>query len=418
VPDFPIAAIRAAFPGLERLYDGKPVVRLDNPAGTQVPASVAEAAARCLTDSNSNVGGYFGPSIAATHVVADARAAMADFLGAASPREIVIGQSMTALTFQMARAIGRDLRPGDEIVVTAMDHDGNISPWLSIAHDRGATIRMVPFDPVTCRIDSAALDAAVTGKTKLVALSYASNVTGSVNDVADLVRRARRTGALVYVDAVQYAPHHSIDVQALGCDFLACSAYKFFGPHLGIVWGREALLAGLHADKVRPASDDGPARFERGTPQIELLSALTAAVDYVAWMGGLLGAQGNRREKIVAAFEGASAWETILVTQLIDGLREIDGLHIYGITDPARYAQRVPTVSFTHRTLSSDHIAEELAKAGICVWSGNHYAPETMKLLHIDSDSALRIGIAHYNTPQDIVAALAALKSIFAEVPV
>lgn len=390
------------------------MVRLDNPAGTQVPASVAEAAALCLTGSNSNVGGYFAPSIAATKVVSDARGAMADFLGATSPREIVIGQSMTALTFQIARSLGRDLQPGDEVVVTAMDHDGNISPWLSIAQDRGATVRIVPFDPATCRIDPAALDAVISDRTKIVAIGYASNVTGSVNDVAELVRRARRTGALAYVDAVQFAPHHTIDVRALDCDFLACSAYKFFGPHLGIVWGREELLARIHADKVRPASDDGPARFERGTPQIELLAALTAAVDYFAWLGSLLGNRGGRREKIVAAFDGAAAWETSLVARLIEGLRDIDGLRIYGITDAAEYSKRVPTVSFTHRTLSSDHIASELAKAGVCVWSGNHYAPETMKTLHIDSDSALRIGIAHYNTPQDIDAVLAALGSVFA----
>jgi cysteine desulfurase family protein (TIGR01976 family) len=410
---FPIAEIRAAFPALARRYDGKPVVRLDNPAGTQVPASVAEAAARCLTDSNSNVGGYFAPSVDATRVVADARSAMADFLGAASANEIVIGPSMTALTFAMSRSIGRDLAPGDEIIVTAMDHDANISPWLTIARDKGARITLLPFDPDTCRIDPDTFEAALSEKTKIVALGYASNVTGSVNDVAELIRRARKTGALTYVDAVQYAPHHPIDVQKLDCDFLACSAYKFFGPHLGILWGRESLLARLQADKVRPASEDGPSKFERGTPQIELMAALTASVDYFAWIGSLLGVDGSRRAKIVAAFEAASAWETALVTRLIDGLLPTDGVRIYGITERTGFAGRVPTVSFTHATRSADDIAEALAARGICVWSGNHYAPETMKLLGIEADSTLRIGIAHYNTHEEINIVLGALAAIF-----
>ena len=371
---------------------GVPRVYLDNPAGTQVPRRVADAAARCLLETNANLGGYFTTSLAAEEVVRDAHEAMARFLNARSQREVIVGPSMTSLTFAMSRSIARTLQPGDEIVLTRMDHDGNISPWLAIAGDRGLTVRWVPFDEESWVIEPDALEAALTRKTKLVALSYASNLTGSINDVRSLVERVHAAGALAYVDAVQFAPHGSVDVQRLGCDFLACSSYKFFGPHLGILWGREELLEELHAYKVRPATMELPYRFETGTPQIELLAALRAAVEYIESVGPI------------------EEYERTLAAHLISGLKRIPGVRIVGITDPSRYAHRVPTVSFVHADRTPDAIAQFLARRNIFVWSGHNYALETVRQLGIDEQQGVvRIGAAHYNTLSEIERAVEAV---------
>ncbi|MGZ3507598.1 MAG: cysteine desulfurase-like protein [Vulcanimicrobiaceae bacterium] len=411
--DFPIAAVRGAFPSLTLTDNGRPRIYLDNPAGTQVPRSVADAASRCLLQTNANLGGYFPTSVAAGQIVEEAHQAMAHFLGAASEREIVIGPSMTSLTFAISRSLGRSLGPGDEIVVTKMDHDGNVSPWLAMAQERGVTVRWLPFDQDTWVIEPEALDRVLSAKTRIVALNYASNLTGSINDIAALAAKARRAGALVYVDAVQFAPHGFIDVQALGCDFLACSSYKFLGPHLGILWGREALLQDLYAYKVRPATDELPWKFETGTPQIELQAALTATVEYFARLGSLVGSQGDTRQRIRAAFKAAIAWESSLAQRLIDGLGQFTGVTIHGVTDRARIASRVPTISFTHATRRSSEIAEALAHENIFIWSGHNYALEIVRSLGIDEDDGVvRIGLAQYNTAGEVDATLAALERI------
>lgn len=386
---FHIDEIRSYFPALSLADDGVPRIYLDNPAGTQVPKAVAEAAARCLLESNANLGGYFRTSLDAESVVEDAHAAMARFLGASSQREIVIGPSMTALTFAFSRSIGRMLQAGDEIVVTRMDHEGNISPWLSLAEDMGLVVQWVPLDEETWRIEPSALDAVLSKKTRLVALNYASNLTGSINDVRTLVRRIHDAGALAYVDAVQFAPHRRVDVQALECDFLACSSYKFYGPHLGIVWGKESLLSDLYAYKVRPATSDLPYKFETGTPQIESLAALTACVRY---LDGL-------------QFED---YERGLSARLISGLQRIPGLRIVGIDDPEGFDRRVPTVSFVQDSVKPDAIARFLAKRNIFVWSGHNYALELVRQLGID-EGVVRIGIAHYNTAEEIDRAVEAV---------
>lgn len=407
---FPVEAVRAEFPALSIRDEGHARVYLDNPAGTQVPRRVAEAAARCLLETNANLGGYFRTSGLAEEQVVRAHEAMATMLGARSSREIVIAQSMTNLTFHISRSIGRTLNPGDEIVVTRMDHDGNIAPWLMMAEDRGVKVRWLDFDRESWVIEPSALDAVLNERTKLVALNYASNLTGSINDVRSLVARAHTAGALCYVDAVQFAPHDCIDVQDLNCDFLACSSYKFFGPHLGIVYGREALLEELVAYKVRPATNDLPWRFETGTPQIELQAALAATVDYLSWLGAECGATGNERERIRGAFSAASAYERELVARLIDGLRQLPGVTIHGITDEARYSSRVPTVSFTHAARSTDEIARSLAEQNIFVWSGNNYALEIVRALGLEENAGVvRIGLAHYNTSAEIDAVLKAL---------
>ncbi len=410
---FPIDEVRAAFPALAVTDGGRPRVYLDNPAGTQVPRRVGEAAARALLYRNANLGGYFASSVESTQLVADAHRDAALFLGASSEREVVIGPSMTALTFEFSRSLGRRLKAGDEIAITRMEHDGNVAPWLTIAQERGATVRWVPLDRDSWVVEPEALRGVLSDKTRIVALNYASNLTGSINDVKALVALARDAGALVYVDAVQFSPHGLTDVASLGCDFLACSSYKFFGPHLGLVWAREELLRELYAYKVRPSSDEPPARFELGTPQIEQQAALSATVAYFEWLGRA--AAGSRRDAIAHAFARVSPWESALASRLVDGLLAIPGVTIHGITDPARFSSRVPTVSFTHATKSPDSIARALAADGIFVWSGHNYALELVRALGINEETGVvRIGLAHYNTPAEVDRAVEAVeRSVF-----
>jgi cysteine desulfurase family protein (TIGR01976 family) len=400
---FPIDAIRSCFPSLSVTDDGAARTYLDNPAGTQVPKRVADAAAHTLIYANANLGGAFVTSLAAEAVVQRAHEAMATFLGASSYREVAIAQSMTNHTFALSRSIGRTLQRGDEIVVTRMDHDGNVGPWLMLAEDLGLTVRWVEFNEHSWRIEPDALSAQLSSRTRLVALNYASNLTGSINDVTTLTKRAKQAGALVYVDAVQFAPHGTIDVEAIGCDFLACSSYKFFGPHLGIVWGRESLLEELEAYKVRPATTELPWKFETGTPQIELQAALTATVEYVAWLGRQCGAVGDERAQVAGAFGASIPWERELAARLIDGLKRIGDVTIYGITEPADFGARVPTVSFRHARIAPDVIARALAKENVFVWSGHNYALEIVRQLGIPEDEGVvRIGAAHYNTLEEI----------------
>jgi cysteine desulfurase family protein (TIGR01976 family) len=407
---FPIDDVRGEFPALALTHGGRTRAYLDNPAGTQVPRGVIEAVARCLGETNANLGGAFATSKAADAVVGGAHAAMADLLGAASAREVVIGPSMTSLTYRISRSLGRRLAPGDEIVVTRMDHDGNVAPWLQLAEDRGLVVRWLPFDRESWRIEPAALDEVLSEKTRILALNYASNLTGSVNDVAALAARARNAGALVYVDAVQLAPHRLVDVAALGCDFLVCSSYKFFGPHLGILWGRGDLLDEMFPYQCRCASDESPKKFETGTPQIELLAGLAAAVDYVARLGERVGTAGSRRARIAAAYRAIVGYEGGLARRLIDGLGALPGVRIQGITNSNRMIERVPTVSLVHDRAEPAALARALADDGVFVWSGHNYALEVVRHLGIDETrGVLRIGLVHYNTENDVERAVAGL---------
>ena len=414
ISTFPIEQIRAEFPSLAITDDGVARAYLDNPAGTQVPRRVAEALFRCLLDTNANLGGYFRTSHAAEELVVDAHRKMARFLGAISEREVIVGPSMTGLTFEISRSLGRTLQPGDEIVVTRMDHDGNIGPWLALAEDRGLVVRWVPFDEESWVIEPSVLEAALSKKTRIVALNYASNLTGSINDVKMLVDLIHAAGALAYVDAVQFAPHGDIDVKALDCDFLACSSYKFFGPHLGIVYGRESILEDLYAYKVRPQTYELPWKFETGTPQIEQLAALAATVDYFDWLNATCHRDCHREvSNDPERSRGANAlldYERGLTARLIDGLQRIPGVRIIGIADPARYDRRVPTVSFLHDRFSPSHIAEFLAKRNIFVWSGHNFALEVVRQLGIDeAQGVVRIGMAHYNTAAEVDRAIEAV---------
>ncbi|MER9048681.1 cysteine desulfurase-like protein [Mesorhizobium sp. M0923] len=401
--DFRIDAVRAKFPALSLTDKGRRRIYLDNPAGTQVPQAVVDAVSRCLLTTNANLGGFFETTIAAQDIVDEAHLAMADFLGAASQQEIIIGANMTTLTYHMSRTLGRTMKPGDEIILTRMDHEGNVSPWLQLAEDLGLVVRWLPFDQQSWQIEEAALAALLSERTRLVALNYASNLTGSINRVKALTRTARQAGALVYVDAVQFAPHGLINVQNLGCDFLICSAYKFFGPHMGILWGRLDVVDALKPYKCRCSSNALPERFELGTPQIELMAGLSAAVDYLAELGAAAGDQASRRQKITKAFELSIAYENPLAQRLIDGLSDIAGLTIHGITDPKRINERVPTVSFTVQGIVPEAIVRQMNAENIFLWSGHNYAWEIVHQLGIPADQGVvRIGIAHYNTSAEI----------------
>lgn len=407
---FPIDDVRAQFPSLsieDRIY-------FDNPAGTQVPASVATAVADCLLYRNANLGGHFATSHAADEVVANAHSAMADFYGADDADEIIIGSSMSTLTFHLSRSISHDFKPGDEIILTNFDHEGNVAPWLHIAEDKGLVVRWAEVNRDTWRIEPESVAGLITDKTRLLALGYASNFMGAVNDVKPIVELARNAGVLTYVDAVQYAPHGHVDVSELGCDFLVSSSYKFFGPHLGVLWGRRALLESLPAYKCRCSPEDLPWRFETGTSAIEQQAGLTAAVDYFAWLGGELGEQGSRRTQIVKAFDASQRYEAELVTPLLQGLRELPGVEVYGpMPDTVGQGiERVPTVSFRHNSLSPDHIARTLAAEQVFVWQGHNYAFEMAKSLGIEAEGGVRIGLAHYNTAAEVDRAIAVLNKV------
>lgn len=413
--------IRSEFPALSLRDDGVPRIYFDNPAGTQVSRSVVDAMSECLLESNTNLGGYFSTSIRATALVDEAHMAMADLLNAESAEEIIFGQNMTTLTLYMSRSIGRQMQPGDEIILTRMDHDANVQPWILLARDLGLEIKWLPFDLNSFEFDLSLLDDLLTDKTKLVCVGGASNLTGTINDIKTISTKARGAGAWTYVDAVQSVPHVSTDVQDLGCDFLVCSAYKFFGPHQGILWGRREVLEGLEAYKVRPAADELPGCFETGTLSHEGMAGTTAAVDYLASIGEIFGGNYHdqnrkfdaRRLNIHSAMDCLFDYETDLAIRLIDGLQQLPGVRVQGVTARDAMARRVPTVSFTVAGVEPASIAESLAEKNIFVWSGHNYAVEPAMALGIyDSGGAVRVGPVHYNTKDEIDAILIALDEI------
>ena len=412
---------RAQFPSLTlTLDDGRPCVFLDNPAGTQVARGVADAVARYYATSNANTGGDFLTSRRTDETIAEARRAMADLLGAPDPACIVFGPNMTTLTFAFSRAIGRELDAGDEILCTTLDHDANIAPWLALQEDRGVRVRFVDIDPADGTLDMDDLARKLSPRTRVVAATYCSNALGTVTDIERITRLAHDAGAMVWIDAVQYAPHGLIDVAALDCDFLACSAYKFFGPHIGIVYGKRAHLERLRPYKVRPSKDAVPYRWETGTQNHECLAGVTAAVDYLASLSGD-GADATppRRERIARTMGDIRAYERQLAERLIGGLTALGGVTVYGLTDPGRFAERVPTVACTVAGHSPDEVAARLGAEGIFVWSGNYYALAAMERLGLEGHGgAVRIGPVHYNTPAEIDRTLEVLQRLTAATPV
>lgn len=410
-----LETIRAQFPALAETDNGAGRLYFDNPAGTQVPTRVAEKMAECLLHANANLGGYFATSRLADVVVSDARTAMADFLNAPSPDEIIFGQNMTTITLHVSRSIGRCFNAGDEIVLSQMDHDANVYPWVLLARDLDLKIRWLPFDPESFEFDLSKLDELLNSRTRLVCVGGASNLTGTINDIRTICRKAREAGAWSYIDAVQSAPHVVTDVQDIGCDFLACSAYKFFGPHQGVLWGRRDVLEQLEPYKVRPSPAEIPWCFETGTQSHEGMAGTAAAVDYFAWIGETMaGATGaTRKQQVHAAMNYLFEYEARLARHLIDGLLQIPGVKVQGITAEDAMHRRVPTVSFTHSKHRPSFIAESLAKRNMFVWSGHNYAVEAAKLLGIyESGGVVRVGPVHYNSVAEIDVLLEAIGTL------
>lgn len=420
---YDVSAIRAQFPALNRpvAENGPLPVHFDNPAGTQVPQRVIDAVREYYQTMNANHGGAFATSQRNDAMEHEARTIAADFLNAPRPEEIVFGPNMTTLNFGLSRAIARTLAPGDEVVVTRMDHDANVSPWMRIASDHQLTLKWADFDVETGLLDMRSLENALSSKTRVVATVHASNALGTINPVQQIAEMAHNVGAYHVVDAVQSAPHIPIDVQAIGCDFLLCSAYKFFGPHIGIMYGKFDLLAELPAYKVRPAKDAPPYRWETGTPSYETWHGTAAALAYLAEIGELYGQDyaslypgfTGRRLHFKTAMTAMTAYERELASALIEGLEQRPGMRVYGITDPEQYDQRVPTVIFTKEGSSPLAIAEHLADHHIYVWDGDYYAVEVMDRLGLaPTGGAVRVGPAHYNTLEEVERFFAALDSM------
>ena len=434
LPALDLAYVRAQFPSLAQTVNGHPAAFLDGPGGTQVPQRVIDAISDYLRRNNANTGGAYATSRHTDAMIAEARAAMADFLHCGAD-EVVFGPNMTSLTYAMSRAIGRELGPGDEILVTRLDHDANVSPWLQMAEDRGVTVRWAEIHDENCTLDIADLASKINDRTKLVAVGYASNAVGTINPVKVIVKLAHAAGALAYVDAVHYGPHGLIDVAALDCDFLVCSTYKFFGPHMGVLFGKREHLERLRPYKVRPNTNAIPNCWEWGTMQHESIAGITACVEYIADLGrgsgktrvphpsrlskggndtaSATGLKTERREAIEAAYAAIHEHERALLEKMMAGLMKIRGLKIYGITDPARFHERCATLAVRIENHTPLELATKLGDRGFFTWDGNYYALNLTEQLDVEkSGGFLRIGLVHYNTPDEVDRLLAALSEI------
>jgi cysteine desulfurase family protein (TIGR01976 family) len=403
--------VRSQFPALQQQIDGHTPAFLDGPAGTQVPETAIAAIQNYLIHNNANHGGVFSTSRRSDEMIADTRAAMADFFNC-SPNEVVFGQNMTTLTFAFARAIGRELGPGDEILLTTLDHDANFSPWKAL-EEKGVKIRVVDIREDDCTLDMDDLKRKLNPNTRIVAVGYASNSVGTINPVKEITRLAHAVGAKTYIDAVHYAPHGLIDVKDLDCDFLVCSPYKFFGPHMGTLFGKREHLERLRPYKVRPAHDAAPDRWETGTLPHELIAGIGAAVEYIAGVGRRSNPHIKaRREALAAAYQTTVPYERTLISSLIERLQTIPDLRIYGITDPHRFDERCSTLSLRIGDHHPTAIARFLAERAIFTWDGNYYALNLSERLGVEQKGGmLRIGLVHYNTIEEVERLLSALRA-------
>ncbi len=428
-PALDLAYVRAQFPWLAQTINGHPATFLDGPGGTQVPQRVIDAVSNYLSHDNANTGGAYATSRHTDAMIAEARAAMADFLHCGAD-EVVFGPNMTSLTFAISRAIGRELKAGDEILVTRLDHDANVSPWLAMAEDRGVTVRWAEIHDHNCTLDLADLASKINKNTKLVAVGYASNAVGTINPVKMIVNLSHAAGALAYVDAVHYGPHGLIDVAALDCDFLACSTYKFFGPHMGVLYGKREHLKRLRPYKVRPNTNAIPNCWEWGTLNHECIAGIAACVEYIADLGRhvlsearvahptriSLGADketqpSTRRSAIEVAYAAIHEHERALLERMMAGLSKIPGLKIYGITDPERFNERCATFAVRIEGHTPLELAAKLGERGFFTWDGNYYALNLTEHLDVEkSGGFLRIGLVHYNTADEVDRLLAALR--------
>ena len=438
-PALDVTSVRAQFPSLAQTVNGHPAAFLDGPGGTQVPQRVIDAIANYLRRDNSNTGGAYATSRRTDAMIAEARSAMADLLHCAAD-EVAFGPNMTTLTYAMSRAIGRELEPGDEIVVTRLDHDANVSPWLQMAEDRGVTVRWAEIHDESCTLDIADLASKINERTKLVAVGYASNAVGTINPVKVIVKLAHAAGALAYIDAVHYGPHGLIDVQALDCDFLVCSTYKFFGPHMGVLFGKREHLKRFRPYKVRPNTNAIPNCWEWGTLNHECIAGIAACVEYIADLGrgnfesgtskkrvphpsafskggndaaDTSGFKTERRAAIEAAYAAIHEHERGLLDRIMTGLKKIPGAKIYGITDPARFHERCATLAVRIEDHTPLALATQLGERGFFTWDGNYYALNLTEHLDVEkSGGFLRIGLVHYNTAEEVDRLLAALREI------
>ena len=412
-PALDLAYVRTQFPSLAQTINGNPAAFLDGPGGTQVPQRVIGAISRYLSHDNANTGGAYATSRHTDAMIAEARGAMADFLHCGSD-EVVFGPNMTSLTFAMSRAIGRELGPGDEIVVTRLDHDANVSPWVAMAEDRGVTVRWADIHDQNCTLDMADLASKINDRTKIVAVGYASNAVGTINPVRVIVKLAHAVGALAYVDAVHYGPHGLIDVAGLGCDFLACSTYKFFGPHMGVLFGKREHLQRLRPYKVRPNTNAIPNCWEWGTLNHECIAGITQCVEYLADLGRRARPEvATRRAAIEAAYAAIHEHERGLVERMMAGLAGIPRLKIYGITDPARFNERCATFAVRVEGHTPLELATRLGERGIFTWDGNYYALNLTEHLDVEkSGGFLRIGLVHYNTSEEVDRVIEGLREI------
>jgi cysteine desulfurase family protein (TIGR01976 family) len=404
---------RFQFPALQQEVNGRPAAFLDGPGGTQVSQRVIDAMSGYLVQGSSNQGGPFLTSRQTDEVVKAARLAMMDFLNARHPEEIAFGQNMTSLTFAVSRAIGRTWQPGDEIILSRLDHDANISPWLLAAQDHGVTVRWLDFDPVDCTFKMEMLPELLSEKTRLVAITYASNAVGTIPDVKEITRQAHEIGALVYVDSVHYAPHGLLDVQDLDCDFLVSSPYKYFGPHSGVLYGKYEHLDQLSAYKVRPAPAKPAGKWETGTQSFESLAGVAAAIDYLADIGR---SAANRRQRLVSAMQRIKHYEMTLSEHFLRGAVNVPGLQVYGITDIEQLQHRTPTFAVSLAGHTPAEVAAYLGEKGLFVWHGHYYAVAVMERLGLlDRGGLVRIGFVHYNTTAEVERVLAALTELAAQ---
>ena len=423
-----LSYVRSQFPSLSQTVNGHPAAFLDGPGGTQVPQRVIDAISWYLSRDNANTGGAYSTSRHTDAMIARARGAMADFLHCGAD-EVVFGPNMTTLTFAISGAIGRELKPGDEILVTRLDHDANVSPWLAMADDRGVTVRWAEIHDENCTLDLLDLASKINENTKLVAVGFASNAVGTINPVRAITKLAHAVGALCYIDAVHYGPHGLIDVAAIDCDFLACSTYKFFGPHMGVLYGKREHLSRFRPSKVRPNTNAIPNCWEWGTLNHECIAGIEACVEYIADVGRHVTEScgdsrpasppsearpiSNRRLAIQAAYASIRQHERELMDRMMTGLTSVRGLKIYGIIDPARFHDRCPTFAVRFEGHTPLELATRLGERGIFTWDGNYYALNLTEHLDVEkSGGFLRIGLVHYNTAEEVDRLLGALEEI------
>ena len=410
---FDVVAVRKQFPALSLRHGEREAVYFDGPAGSQVPQTVIDAIANYLRTMNANHGGVFATGERSDALLDEAHRAAADFVAADDPECCYFGANMTTMTFALSRALAQTWNRGDEIVVSRLDHDANVTPWVLAARDAGVIVKRIEIRD-DCTLDLDDLRGKLTSRTRLVAVGCASNAVGTVNPVAEIAAMAHAVGAKVFLDAVHYAPHRLIDVAAWGCDFLVCSAYKFFGPHVGIVWGRRELLESLAAYKVRPAPNELPGKWMTGTQNHEGIAGVLAAIDYLAGLGS--DSQGpaapTRRQALTRAFSKINDYERELAEQFQAGVDRLPQFRSYGIVDRARFAERVPTFSIRHRSFPSIEVARRLAAAGIYAWHGNFYALPLTETLGVEPAGLVRIGLLHYNTKEEVEYLLDVLKAI------